>query len=106
MRLQILIPQYNETDDIIKPLLDSIALQQNVPFDEIGVIICNDGTAVHLSPSLLSSYPFKIEYHLEPHRGGIRYAQRLSGLRHSGLCDVLRCRRPLLQCMRPLDHLP
>ena len=69
MRLQILIPQYNETDDIIKPLLDSIALQQNVPFDEIGVIICNDGTAVHLSPSLLSSYPFKIEYHLEPHRG-------------------------------------
>ena len=69
MRLQILIPQYNETDDIIKPLLDSIALQQNVPFDEIGVIICNDGTAEHLSDGLLSSYPFKIEYHLEPHRG-------------------------------------
>ena len=69
MRLQILIPQYNETDEIIKPLLDSIALQQNVPFDEIGVIICNDGTAVHLSPSLLSSYPFEVQYHLEPHRG-------------------------------------
>ena len=69
MRLQILIPQYNETDEIIKPLLDSITLQQNVPFDEIGVIICNDGTAVHLSPSLLSSYPFEVQYHLEPHRG-------------------------------------
>ena len=69
MRLQILIPQYTETDEIIKPLLDSITLQQNVPFDEIGVIICNDGTAVHLSPSLLSSYPFEVQYHLEPHRG-------------------------------------
>ena len=69
MKLQILVPQYNETDDVVKPLLDSIALQQNVPFDEIGVIICNDGTAVHLSPELLSSYPFKVEYHLEPHRG-------------------------------------
>ena len=69
MRLQILIPQYNETDEVIKPLLDSIALQQNVPFEEIGVIICNDGTAVHLSEELLSSYPFEVQYHLEPHRG-------------------------------------
>ena len=69
MKLQILIPQYNETDEVVKPLLDSIALQQNVPFDEIGVIICNDGTAVHLSPSLLSSYPFEVQYHLEPHSG-------------------------------------
>ena len=69
MKLQILVPQYKETDDIVKPLLDSIALQQNVDFSEIGVIICNDGTDVHLSDKLLTSYPFGIEYHLEPHRG-------------------------------------
>lgn len=69
MKLQILVPQYKETDDIVKPLLDSIALQQNVDFSEIGVIICNDGTDVHLSDKLLNSYPFGIEYHLEPHRG-------------------------------------
>ena len=35
MKLQILIPHYHETAEEIKPLLDSIALQQNVPFDEI-----------------------------------------------------------------------
>lgn len=29
MKLQILIPQYKETDEVVKPLLDSIALQQN-----------------------------------------------------------------------------
>lgn len=69
MKLQILIPQYKETDDIIKPLLDSIALQQNVDFDQIGAIICNDGTDVHLSDELINSYPFAVEYHLEPHRG-------------------------------------
>ena len=69
MKLQILVPQYKETDDIVKPLLDSIALQQNVDFSEIGVIICNDGTDVHLSDKLINSYPFKVEYHLEPHRG-------------------------------------
>lgn len=49
MKLQILIPQYKEPDEIVKPLLDSIALQQCVDFGEIGVIICNDGTDVHLS---------------------------------------------------------
>lgn len=69
MKLQILIPQYKETDEIIKPLLDSVALQQNVDFDQIGVIICNDGTDVHLSDELINSYPFAVEYHLEPHRG-------------------------------------
>lgn len=69
MKLQILIPQYEETDEIVKPLLDSIALQQNVDFKQIGVIICNDGTDVHLSDELINSYPFAVEYHLEPHRG-------------------------------------
>ena len=69
MRLQILIPQYKETDEVIKQLLDSIAIQQNVPFDQIGVIICNDGSDIFLSDELLHSYPFMIEYHKEPHRG-------------------------------------
>ena len=69
MKLQILVPQYNETDEVVKNLLDSIALQQNVPFEEIGVIICNDGSDTYLSLDFLESYPFAIEYHYEPHRG-------------------------------------
>lgn len=69
MKLQILIPQYTERDEIVKPLLDSIAIQQNVPFNEIGVIICNDGSDVFLSDALLQSYHYKIEYHKQPHRG-------------------------------------
>lgn len=69
MKLQILVPQYKETDDIVKPLLDSIAIQQNVPMNEIGVVICNDGSDVFLTDELLSSYPFKIEYYHEPHHG-------------------------------------
>jgi len=69
MKLQILIPQYKETEEVVKPLLDSIALQQSVDFNEIGVIICNDGSDVILSKDFLSSYPFKIEYHMCEHRG-------------------------------------
>lgn len=69
MILQFLIPQYKETDEVIKPLLDSIALQQNIPMEEIGVIICNDGSDVFLTDGFLNSYPFKVEYYKEPHRG-------------------------------------
>lgn len=68
-KLQILVPQYKETDEEIKPLLDSIAIQQNVDFDQIGVIIVNDGSDVFLSDSLLNSYPFNIDYYKEEHRG-------------------------------------
>ena len=69
MKLQILVPQYEETFDVIKPLLDSIALQQNVDFNEVGVIICNDGSDVYLDEDRLKEYPFEIQYHKCEHRG-------------------------------------
>ena len=69
MKLQILIPQYRETDEVVKPLLDSLAIQQNIDFSELGVVICNDGSDVFLSDDFLASYPFKVEYYKEPHRG-------------------------------------
>ena len=70
MKLQILVPQYKETEDIIKPLLDSIEVQQNVNLKEdIGVIIVNDGTDVHLSQDFFNRYSFPIEYHLNEHKG-------------------------------------
>lgn len=69
MKLQILIPQYNETDNVVKPLLDSIAIQQAIDFNDVGVIIVNDGSDVHLSQELLTGYPFEIKYYLDPHRG-------------------------------------
>lgn len=70
MKLQILVPQYQETEDIIKPLLDSIEVQQNVDLkNDVGVIVVNDGTEVHLSEEFLKRYSFPIEYHLIEHRG-------------------------------------
>ncbi len=66
MKLQILVPHYKEPTEVIKPLLDSIAIQQNVDFSQIGVIICNDGTDVELD---LPEYPMKVDVYREPHRG-------------------------------------
>ena len=70
MKLQILIPQYKETDEVIKPLLDSIEIQQNVDLkNDVGVIIVNDGSDVYLSDKLINSYTFKIEYYKNKHEG-------------------------------------
>lgn len=69
IKLSILIPQYKETDGIVKPLLDSIMIQQNIDFNNIEVVICNDGSDTYLSKSFLNSYPYEIHYYKEPHRG-------------------------------------
>ena len=67
MKLQILIPHYHETVEEVKPLLDSIAIQQNVPFDDIGVIICHDGESI---PDFTTpGYPFEIRQIRQEHKG-------------------------------------
>ena len=63
----ILVPHYNEPVEVIKPLLDSIAIQQNIDMNEIEVVICDDGPdAVLLPDEFLKSYPYDIQYHREP----------------------------------------
>lgn len=69
MTLDILVPQYKETNEVIKPLLDSIALQQQVDMGDIGVIIVNDGSDVFLDEDFLNSYPFKVTYFKNEHLG-------------------------------------
>ena len=69
--LSILVPHYNEPVEVIKPLLDSIAIQQNIDFKDIEVVICDDGPdAVLLPDDFLKSYPYDIQYHREP-KGGV-----------------------------------
>lgn len=70
MKLQILIPQYQEGEEIIRTLLDSIQIQQAVDLkNDVGAIIVNDGSDVHLSQEFLENYTFSIEYHLHEHKG-------------------------------------
>ena len=62
--LDILIPHYKETAEDIKPLLDSIAIQQSVDFTDIGVIIADDGPdAVDLPIEKWNKeYPFSLTH--------------------------------------------
>lgn len=70
MKLQILIPQYEETEEVIYPLLRSIEIQQNVDVkNDVGVIICNDGSDVLLPDEFLKGFNYDIQYIKGEHRG-------------------------------------
>ena len=68
MKLQILIPHYKETVEQLQPLLDSIAIQQSIDFNEIGVIICHDGQDIE-DLIFLKTYPFEIKQISQEHKG-------------------------------------
>lgn len=77
-KLQILIPQYKEDNETIKPLLDSIAFQQGIDLkNDIEVFIGNDGSDVKLSVDFLKTYPYRIQYHFFEHGGLAATRQKL-----------------------------
>ena len=69
MKMQILVPQYKEDDQVISPLLNSIAIQQGIDFDDLEVIIVNDGSDIFLTDEFIDSFPYKIHYYKSQHRG-------------------------------------
>ena len=69
MKLQILVPQWNEDETVIKNLLNSIETQQGIDLNEIGVIIVNDGSDTIIPDEFFTRYSFKIDYYLAPHGG-------------------------------------
>ena len=63
MKLQLLITQYPETDEIIRPMLESIETQQGVDLkNDIEVIYGNDGSDIKLSEEVLGSFSFPVRY--------------------------------------------
>lgn len=87
MKFQILVPHYKETEQDIKTLLDSVALQQNIDFNEVGVIICHDGD--ELKDLNLHVYPFRVEQIRQEHKGVS--AARNACLDHSTADYVMFC---------------
>lgn len=69
-KLDILVPMYNEGEEVVKGLLDSIAIQQNVDLkNDVGVIICCDGGSTVLGDEFIQGYQFEIEFYRCEHRG-------------------------------------
>ena len=93
--LSILVPHYNEEFSVVKPLLDSIRVQQNINLDEIEVVICDDGPdAVDISAELMGYFDLDIKYYREE-KGGVSKMRNLAFQHSTGeyvcWCDCDDC---------------
>ena len=89
MKLDIIIPHYKEPWSTCWYLFNSIAMQRNVPWEEVGVIVVNDGDDTTLDDVNWSAYPFNVRY-LKKEHGGIS-AARNYGLDNSEAEYVMFC---------------
>lgn len=92
MKLSILVPHYQEEAHEIEPLLDSIAIQQNVYFNDVDVIIAYDGEEASELPEDIwkNKYAFKISHIKNLDKGGVS-ATRNEALKASKADYVMFC---------------
>ena len=88
MTLDIIVPHYKEPWEVCHYLFDSIALQGGISFNNIKVIVVNDGDCL-LDQKRFENYPYKVEYLVKEH-GGVS-AARNYGLDHSKADYVMFC---------------
>lgn len=95
-KLDIIIPQYNETEEEVRPLLSSIANQVGVSKDLIKVTIVNDHSQWKLSNSFLNSFGLDITYLETPENGGAGMARQ---------CGIDNTSNPLIMFCDADDRL-
>ncbi len=92
MKLDIIVPHYKEPWNVCKYLFDTIATQRGVLFDNVQVIVVNDGEECAIKAEhtpLFENYPYKVIAHTIPH-GGVS-AARNCGLELSEADYVMFC---------------
>ena len=89
MTLDIIVPHYHEPWSLCKPLFDSIAIQCGVDWENISVIVVNDGDDAVFPNGTFLQYPYRVEYIVKEHTG--LSATRNRGLDESDADYVMFC---------------
>lgn len=92
MRLSVIVPQYKETVEQIRPLLDSVYNQVGIDRKDFEVVICNDGVPEYKpdADKLKEMYPgMNIRVLVNPVNGGCGPARQW-GIDHSD-ADFITC---------------
>ena len=87
--LDLILTHYKSPFSLGKPFFDMLALQRNINFDDVGVILINDGEESRLPDEIFADYPFRVDNITIPH-GGVSRA-RNAGLDASKADWVMVC---------------
>ena len=87
--LDLIVTHYREPWSVGKPFFDMLALQRNINFDDVGVILVNDGEGNEIPEEYFAEYPFQV-YQMSIPKGGVSKA-RNAGLDASAADWVMFC---------------
>jgi glycosyltransferase involved in cell wall biosynthesis len=91
MRLQVLANHCHEAEETVARFLGSLSSQEAVPWDEVEVLVCSDGTDNALSEDFLSSFGIPIRYEALEHSGVCRTRNALmdrADAEYLMFCDI------------------
>ena len=88
-KLDLILTHYKSPFSLGKPFFDMLALQRNIDFDDVGVILINDGEESRLPDDLFKDYPYRVRNITIPH-GGVSRA-RNAGIDASDADWVMVC---------------
>ena len=94
MKLDIIVPHYKESWSTCRKLFESVAAQRGIVFDNVRVLLVNDGDDILLGSIenamlKLATFPFTVDYIVKEH-GGVS-AARNEGLDQSDADYVMFC---------------
>lgn len=85
----MILTHYKSPFSLGKPFFDMLALQRNIDFNDVGVVLINDGEESRLPDELFAEYPFRVDNITIPH-GGVSRA-RNAGIDASKADWVMIC---------------
>lgn len=74
MRLSVIITHYREPWEVLKPLLDSIAMQRGINWEDLEVLLVQDGPGGQITEDRFDYLPYEVTPVVLPH-GGISKAR-------------------------------
>ena len=87
--LDLIVTHYKEPFSLGKKFFDMVAMQRNIRFSDVSVILVNDGEENELPAECFEHYPYEVHQISIPH-GGVSKA-RNAGLDHSNADWVMFC---------------
>lgn len=84
MRLSIVIPQYKESEKMLKQLLNTIDVQRGIDFKELEILIVNDCSDYPPPADIGKDYPFKVKVMKTKKNGGPGLARQYGTERAKG----------------------
>ena len=69
MKISLIVTHYQEPTEVIQPFFDSLSLQQGIDFEDLEILLVQDGKTAFLSPEWFKRYKYPVRFIECPKQG-------------------------------------